>query len=161
MLHSTTNLRGLKAMTTDGHMGKVVDFIFDGDELQLRYVVVDTGNLFAERNRYVLISTCAIGEPDWASGVLPLSCSMTQVKNSPDLDLEKPVSREQLTRLHDHYDWSVFWSGYGQPLSPGIAAKELPAEEMQSGSRPEDEFLWTGYGQPVGHLVSDIRPAKK
>jgi hypothetical protein len=161
MLHSTTNLRGLKAMATDGQMGKVVDFIFDGTELALRYVVVDTGNLFAERNRYVLISTCAIGEPDWESGVLPLSCTMTEVRSSPDLELEKPISKEALARLHEHYNWSVFWSGYGQPISPGIAGKEVPVEEREEVESPEDEYLWTGYGQPVGHMVADIRPEKK
>jgi hypothetical protein len=157
MLHSTAHLRGLKAMASDGHLGKVVDFIFDGDELQLRYLVVDTGNMFVENKRYVLISTCAIGEPDWQSGVLPLSCTLSQVQSSPELNLEGPITRDDLARLHDHYDWSVFWSGYGQPVSPGETTGELPDEEIQTRPHPEDKYLWTGYGQPVGHMVSDLR----
>ncbi len=162
MLQSIANLKGFKALTSDGQVGKVVDFILDTDDMAVRYLVVDTGNLFAERDRYVLVSTCAIGEPDLATKTLPLSCTKEQVRTSPDLNLENPITHDQMEELHKHYDWEIFWSGYGQAVSPARTG-HLPAEkaDQKEESAPEDRFIWHGYGYPVGHLVSDVAPEKK
>ena len=44
---------------------------------------------------------------------------MQQVKDSPDIDTERPVSRQMETNVYDYYGWSPYWGtgfymgGYG------------------------------------------------
>lgn len=33
----------------------------------------------------------------------------TQVQDSPDADTERPVSRQQETKIYDYYSWSPYW----------------------------------------------------
>jgi hypothetical protein len=42
----------------------------------------------------VLISPIGIGQPDWSEKIFPVAITRDQVKNSPDIDTEKPVSRQ-------------------------------------------------------------------
>ena len=37
---------------------------------------------------------------------------MEQVKNSPSIDTEKPVSRQQELELYSYYPWGAYWSGF-------------------------------------------------
>ena len=52
----------------------------------------------------------ALGQPVWASETFPVDLTREQVKNSPDADLAKPVSRQYEERLHRHYHWAEYWS---------------------------------------------------
>ena len=44
---------------------------------------------------------------------------MQQVKDSPDIDTDRPVSRQMETSVYDYYGWSPYWGtgfymgGYG------------------------------------------------
>ena len=65
---------------------------FDDRQWVVRYLIVETGSWLASRK--VLISPFAIDHPDWTGKVLPVSITKEQVKNSPDIDTDKPVSRQ-------------------------------------------------------------------
>jgi hypothetical protein len=78
---------------TDGIIGQVTDFYFDDDAWVIRYLVVGTDDVPARHK--VLISPIAIGQPNWSEKILPVSITRQQVKNSPDIDTDKPVSRQQ------------------------------------------------------------------
>lgn len=71
----------------------------------------------------VLISPMAIGRPGWAEKVLPVVITKKQVKNSPDVDTEKPVSRQYETGYLDYYGYAAYWEDIG-PCSrvghPGV-----------------------------------------
>jgi hypothetical protein len=54
--------------------------------------VVDTGGWLSLRR--VLISAAVLGQPDWKQEVFPVSLTKKQVENSPDTDLEQPISRQ-------------------------------------------------------------------
>lgn len=112
-------LRGLKAMhgftihANDGDVGHVEDFYFDDVTWMIRYLVVDTGPwLFG---RKVLISPLAIGKPDWDHELLPVDLTKEQVKQSPEVDLEQPVSREKEKELHNYYNWDYYWASLSVP----------------------------------------------
>lgn len=76
-----------------GIIGHVKDCYFDDEAWVVRYLVVDTGAWLSSRK--VLISPVAIGQPDWSAKVLPVSITKARVKDSPDIDTDKPVSRQQ------------------------------------------------------------------
>ena len=111
MLRSMNDLEGYAIRATDGTIGHVKDFYFDDEAWVIRYLVVDTGNWLSSRK--VLISPIAIGHPNWAEKVLPVSITKEQVKNSPDIDTEKPVSRQHEIRYLGYYDYPYYWGGAG------------------------------------------------
>jgi len=111
MLRSMKNLQDYAIRATDGIIGHVKDFYFDDQAWVIRYLVVDTGSWLSSRK--VLISPIAIGHPNWTEKVLPVSITKEQVKNSPDIDTDKPVSRQHEMRYLGYYGYPYYWGGGG------------------------------------------------
>jgi len=122
MLRSMKDLKDYAIGATDGTIGHVKDFYFDDEAWVIRYLVVDTGTWLSSRK--VLISPIAIGQPDWAEKVLPVSITKEQVKNSPDIDTDKPVSRQHERRYLGYYGYPYYWGG-GGPWGDGIYPNTL------------------------------------
>jgi len=120
MLRSIKDLEGYAVQATDGTIGHVKDIYFDDEKWVVRYFIVETGSWLSSRK--VLISPIAIGHPDWAERVLPVSITMEQVKNSPDIDTDKPVSRQHEMQYLGHYGYPYYWGGaslWGGGAYPG------------------------------------------
>jgi len=111
MLRSIEDLEGYAIHATDGAVGHVKDFYFDDEAWVIRYLVVETGTWLSSRK--VLISPIAIGHPNWAERVLPVSITKEQVKNSPDIDTDKPISRQHELRYLGYYGYPFYWGGAG------------------------------------------------
>ena len=108
MLRSLKELLGYELLAKDGHMGIVRNFFFSDEDWKIRYLVVDTGPWILGRK--VLISTAALEQPVWASETFPVKLTREQVKSSPDVDQAKPISRKYEEELHQHYQWTHYWS---------------------------------------------------
>jgi hypothetical protein len=95
----------------DGEIGKVEDFYFADDSWTVRYLILKTGSwLFG---RKVLISPLALIKTVPEPGVIPVSLTKEQILRSPDIDTDKPVSRQQEVELYGHYTWQNYWgSGF-------------------------------------------------
>jgi hypothetical protein len=131
MLRSMNDMEGYTIGATDGIVGRVRDFYFDDDAWVIRYLVVETGDGLPHRK--VLISPIAIGQPDWAEKILPVSITRSQVNDSPDIDTEKPVSRQQEMGYLGYYGYGQYWGGgglWGAGLYPDI----LQAGRQQGAS---------------------------
>ncbi len=111
MLRQTTDLLDLAIGATDGAIGDVKDLYFDDEAWAIRYLVVDAGSWLSSRK--VLISPIAAGKPDWAAKLLPVSLTREQVKNSPDIDTDMPVTRQHETDYLDYYSYPYYWGGMG------------------------------------------------
>ena len=111
MLRNIKDLEGYAIGATDGAVGHVKDFYFDDDAWVVRYVVVETGSWLASRK--VLISPIAIGKPDWVQRLLPIALTKEQVRGSPDIDTDKPVSRQHEADYHTYYGYPYYWGGGG------------------------------------------------
>ena len=111
MLRTMNDLEDYAIRATDGTIGHVKDFYFDDGAWVIRYLVVDTGSWLLSRK--VLISPIAIGHPNWTEKVLPVSITKEQVKNSPDIDTDKPVSRQHEMRYLGYYGYPYYWGGAG------------------------------------------------
>lgn len=133
MLRSIKSMFGYIILAKDGDIGKVHDFFFDDEKWTIRYLVVDTRYWLPGRK--VLISPVALGQPDWDSMRFPVHLTKEQVENSPDIDTDKPFSRQQQIDLHTYYGWPYYWpvGGYfvPPPLSPPTKrVKKKPQREM-------------------------------
>ena len=123
MLRSMKDLKKYAIQATDGVVGNVKDFYFDDRVWVIRYLVVETGSWLASRK--VLISPVAVGTPDWSQEVLPVSMTVAQVKDSPDIDTDKPVSRQHEIQYLGYYGYPYYWDGtglWGDEMYPNMAA---------------------------------------
>ena len=111
MLRSTNDLQDYALRATDGPIGKVCDFYFDDQSWAVRYLVVDTGTWLTQRK--VLISPILIGHPDSSEKELPIPISKEQVKHSPEIDTDLPVSRQQEMSQLQYYGFGNYWGGTG------------------------------------------------
>jgi uncharacterized protein YrrD len=111
---SINSLIGYTMEATDGELGKVVDFYFDDQTWTIRYLILESGNWLTGRK--LLISPEALVKTSWKSGTFPVNLTKEQIRNSPDIDTEKPVSRQQEIELYGHYPWQSYW---GSGFYPG------------------------------------------
>ena len=131
MLRSLGNILGYAVRATDSEIGRVYDFFFDDQSWTVRYLVVETGEWL--RRRRVLIATAALGSPQWQGRAFPVSLTQAQVSGSPDVDTDKPVSRQHEIETNLHYGWPHYWSLEPLPLSPALAETAPPPDQEAAG----------------------------
>lgn len=107
MERNTESLIGYKLAATDGEIGEVTDFYFDDETWTVRYLVVKTGGWLSGRK--VLISPAALLPEHLESHAVPVNLTQRQVETSPDIDTDKPVSRQKQAMLNKHYFWENYW----------------------------------------------------
>lgn len=158
MLRNLNALTGYKLQATDGELGAVDEFYFDDVSWKVRYMVVRTGGWLAGRK--VLISPVALGSPNWKNETFPANLTMEQVRNSPDIDTEKTVTRQHELDLHGHYAWPLYWGDafYGGSMSGSPLLMESEPQPFRGGdSHLQGTRAVTGYGLHaadghVGHV---------
>jgi uncharacterized protein YrrD len=111
MLRNLQDLHKFSIRASDGDIGHVTDFYFDDQAWVVRYLVVETGSWLSSRK--VLISPMSLGPPDWQGKSFPVSLTRAQVENSPDIDTDKPVSRQHEQEFLRHYSYPFYWIGTG------------------------------------------------
>jgi len=109
MLFSFESLRSYQIHAVDGDIGSVRDVLFEDTTSMVRYLVVETGGWLVGRR--VLLAPAAIGELRHHDRAITTGLTTAQVKDSPSIDTEKPVSRQKEESLHAHYDWAPYWYG--------------------------------------------------
>ena len=145
MIYAAKDLEGYAIAATDGDIGHVKDLYFDDHSWVIRYLVVDTGSWLSSRR--VLISPYAVGLADRANKRLPVSITQEQVKNSPDVDTQKPVSRQHEKDYLGYYGYPTYWGGaslWGDGLSPELM---LPGAEGYGSPAAERNQAQMAYAQ--------------
>jgi sporulation protein YlmC with PRC-barrel domain len=153
MLRNASAIKGYAIAATDGRLGTVSDFLFDDASWLVRWLVVDTGKWLSGRK--VLLPPSVLGHIDPNGNEFAVSLTMQQVKDSPDIDTERPVSRQIETNIYDFYGWSPYWGstgllmggygGYGYGYGGGAIAP-LPspgsmrrAEDIAAAQQSDDD----------------------
>lgn len=145
MKRSINSLIGYTMGATDGEIGKVKEFYFDDESWTIRYLIVETGNWLSGRK--VLISPEAVLTPDWDTKVFPVNLTKKQIENSPDIDTEKPVSRQQEMKLYEHYPWTSYWGGLwaggmgtaGMMMPMSVPFEQAIQNEANTAGRQTDD----------------------
>ena len=107
MLIKATDTTGYDVQASDGTLGTVSDLLFDDASWTVRWLVVETGNWWADHR--VLIPASALGHPDTTARTFPVNLTTAQVKGSPDVDTHRPVSRQFESSAYDYYGFSPYW----------------------------------------------------
>src|SRR6266545_7826754 len=93
MLRNIRDLYGYAIHATDGDIGSVHDFYFDDQHWTVRHLVVTTGRSLSCHR--VLVDPMSVTNVDGTSEELHIALTKAQVANSPDVDTDKPVSRQR------------------------------------------------------------------
>ena len=109
MLSKAKTLTDYKLESLDGEIGKVKEFYFDDRHWTIRYLVADTGNWLA--GRQVLISPYALNSVIKSEKHLSVDLTKKQIKDSPSLNSDKPVSSQFEESYYEYYGWPMYWSG--------------------------------------------------
>ena len=166
-------LKGFAIEASDGSIGTVSDFLFDDRSWQIRWLVVSTGSWLSGRK--ILVHSSAIGQPDYQREAVPVRLTKQQVKDSPDILSDAPVSKQMETNLYGYYGWDPLWgggnyfggytSGMGgafDPVPPRFDTNLLEADRSSSSLDSGDPHLRSlaevvGYhiqakDGPIGHV---------
>jgi uncharacterized protein YrrD len=144
MQRNIKSLIGYGMEATDGDIGKVKDCYFDDTTWLIRYLILKTGNWFLYRE--VLISPQAIVKRYKASGLFALNLTKEQIRTSPDIDTDKPVSRQQDMELYGHYAWqgyggSGFYAGGSANMDEDPIIDEKIMKEADSNDKRSNDDL--------------------
>ena len=144
MKRNIKTLTGFTIGALDGEIGKVNEFYFDDESFTIRYLIAETGNWLSGRK--VLISSDALLATDWKHEIFQVNLTINEIKSSPDIDTEKPVSRQEEIKLNQHYPWRSYWEGGLWAGSMGTTGMLIPS------TLPLDEAINAG-------TATDIDPS--
>ncbi len=121
-------VKGNAVAASDGRIGFISDFLFDDGTWLVRWLVVDTGTWLASRK--VLLPPSVLGRVDPNTREFSVRLTMQEVKDSPPVDTEKPVSRQMENGIYDYFGWSPYWGtgfymggyGYVPPVAESATA---------------------------------------
>lgn len=160
MHRNVNSLIGNRMEAKDGEMGKVEEFYFDDRAWIIVYLIVKTGNWLSGRK--VLISPYMLIKGKDRSGSFPVNLTKEQIKNSPDIDTDLPVSRQQEIALHQYYPWQSYWAtgfyegGLWGIVTPPVV-EPLPVRSAVGDSHLRSTHAISGYhiettDGELGHL---------
>lgn len=137
MLRSLKSIRGFKLAATGGEVGKIREIYFDDHSWTVRYFVVETGGWFTGRD--VLIAPRSLGTVDGENGTVGVHLSQEQIRDSPPIESEKPISRRYEEAYYAYYGWEPYWAA-----PDGAPAFSIPA---QAATPPTERFA--GYEESM------------
>lgn len=142
MLKTFDEITGYTLGASDGEVGQVHDLFFDDEDWVVRYLVVQTGSWL--NSRKVLISPYSLGEADGAHQTLQVHLNQEQVRNSPEVDTDMPVSRQHEMAYADYYRYPYYWEGSGY-WGDGLYFPTLMAPDFPGGG-------------PMGRVQATVPP---
>jgi hypothetical protein len=147
MLWNSSAMNGYAIEANDGRIGTVSDFLFDDTSWLIRWLVVDTGKWLSGRK--VLLPPGVLGHIDQKREEFSIRLTMKEIENSPEIDADRPVSRQMESHLYDYYGWNPYWAtglymgsyGYmdgaiGGPMSTETRRQE---ERIANARRDDDD----------------------
>jgi sporulation protein YlmC with PRC-barrel domain len=146
MNRSLNSLIGYTIGASDGEIGKVKEFYFDDKTWTIRYLIVETGNWLSGRK--VLIAAEMLLKPEWDKEIFRVNLSMEQVRNSPDIDTEQSVSRQEEIKWQRYYLHTSYWgNGFyegGMPYYMHEVINDVPGKGLPQKSEHISHLRSTG-----------------
>jgi hypothetical protein len=110
---------------SDGEVGIAQDFYFDDQTWIIRYLIIKTGDWLSGRK--VLISPFSLINQRGKPASFTVSLTKEQIRNSPDINTDKPVYRQQEIQLAEYYPGLDYW-GKGS-YKNGVANASIVSDQ--------------------------------
>lgn len=168
-LHNAHDLFGMRLHAKDGNIGHVDDFHFDDKTWTIRYMIANTGNWLL--GRQVLLAPHVLRETDWwGNDGIRVDLKCQQIKDSPQLLGDTPISRRSERELHNYFGWPVYWGstsdfGSSEFLDTGLndneagALQEVELDEERShlhSCREVEGYHLQAIDGEIGHVCDFI-----
>jgi uncharacterized protein YrrD len=108
-LRSTHAVSGYQIQAADGEIGHVEDFLIDDETWAIRYLIIGTRNWWPRKK--VLVSPQWIERVSWDESKVFVNLPRETIKQAPEYDGSRPVTRDYETRLHQHHQREGYWAG--------------------------------------------------
>jgi len=129
-LRSSKDVSGHKIHASDeDKIGSVDDFIIDDETWTIRYIIINTGNLFTGRK--VLISPEWIDHISWDDSRVYINLTKDDIKQSPEYTDESELTRDYESSLFGFYKKTPYWSP--EPVSHDYTRSQVDTEGKFSG----------------------------
>ena len=133
MLYELKALIGSPVIATDGETGSVRTFLFDDQSWKVSCLVVDVGGWLKRRD--VVLPVAALEQPNWANKTCCARLTRKQLHDSPVLDTEKPVSRQQEIAMREYWGPLACW------VNDEIFLSSIPSGAKYPVHTAEDSHL--------------------
>lgn len=150
MLRTLDGMLGSSIVAKDGKIGRVYNVFFDDLSWAVRYLVVETGSWLTRRR--VLITPAALGRPNWAEKTIPVLLTKEQVQDCPDVDADRPVSRQQELGMIRQYGWADYLSA--EPSFPPVALTGVAVADSEAASRSTGDPHLRSAKEVAGYQVA-------
>jgi hypothetical protein len=153
MYVSVRGVRRIPIRGKDGGIGCLEQVYFDDTRWVIRYLVVDTEQHLTAKP--VLISPISVGSLDLTSNSLLARLTREQVAHSPDIDTDRPVSRQQEIEFHNYYGYATYWEGGGLWGHGALPAELLSAARVEGrpGEQPSGDPHLRSSREVIGYRV--------
>ena len=134
---------------TDGDVGRLAQFYFDDHQWVIRYLVIDISNWSAGAD--VLLPPSTVKSINPSQKVLSLGLTKDQVRNCPDINQHKPVSRQHEPESFRYFGWPLerafepAWA-FGREAKPEIGDPHLRS------SKEVIDYHLNALDGVIGHL---------
>jgi hypothetical protein len=156
MKQSLKKLKNFSLKAIDGEKGKIKNFLFDEDGWTVRYLEVDIGNFFTDKR--VLIPVRRLGVIDRDDKHFTVNLTVEEIKNSPGLEYDLPVSRQYEASLLQYYEVQPYWpeaavgyTGRESLLTPGS-----PFHSPRSAGKVEETTGLRSFSEVSGYYIKAI-----
>ncbi|MFN2127843.1 MAG: hypothetical protein ACK2TU_08300 [Anaerolineales bacterium] len=107
------NMKACKFQAADGEIGTFADIFIDDSCFAIRFFSVNTINWLPKRK--VLLSPFTVGAVDEQNQLVSIELAQQQIKNSPPLGTDQPISRRYEEKYFTYYDWPPYWDNLSWP----------------------------------------------
>jgi len=108
-LRRLADITGYRLHARDGEIGRLRQVYFDDERWVVRYFVVRTGSWLLGQD--VLVVPTVVSAVDGEARCLQVDLTREQIKHSPSVGTELPVSRHYEQEYYRYYGWEPYWSG--------------------------------------------------
>jgi hypothetical protein len=162
MLWDASAINGFAIEASDGPLGAVGDVLFEGVGWANRWLIVHAGKWLSGRK--VLLPHSALGRPDKALRRFAVNLTRRQVEDSPNVDTDRPVSRQTENELYEHCGWHPYWGEDLYPVSEtsphlrslaSVRGYRVHATDGEIGH--VEDFLVDDVGWSIRYVAVDAR----
>ena len=121
MLIGANDLTTYRLHARDGELGRLHDVSFDEISYQVRHLIVDTGGWLARR---IPMHPLAIQRWNHQTRSIELTVTRSQVKNSPTIDADQPLSHRQAEQYYRYFGWPAYWPSLARGFTGAPARAE-------------------------------------
>ena len=151
-MYTASSIKGSAIEARDGTIGSVKDFLFQDTSWAVRWIVVDAGTWLSSRQ--VLLLPSQIGAVNVQGRQFDVQLTRQQVKDSPPIDTEQPVSRQMETDLHSYYGADPYWGAVYNPVGIMAMPGVVGVPPLAPPERPEGLVEEFPHGEGDPHLRS-------